>query len=52
MRSEDFRADRARPFTGAEYLESLRDGREVYLDGERVVDVTVHPAYRLSLIHI
>ena len=24
MRSEDFRADQARPFTGVEYLESLR----------------------------
>ncbi len=28
--------------TGAEYLESLRDGREVWLGGERV-DVTTHP---------
>ena len=28
--------------TGAQYLESLRDGREVWLDGERV-DVTSHP---------
>jgi len=32
--------------TGAEYLESLRDGREVYIDGERVDDVTTHPAFR------
>ena len=30
----------ARPFTGPEYLESLRDGREVYIYGERVKDVT------------
>ena len=29
-----------RPFTGAEFLESLRDGREVYIYGERVNDVT------------
>ena len=36
----------ARPFTGAEYLESLRDGREVYIYGERVADVTTHPAFR------
>ena len=36
----------ARPFTGAEYLESLRDGREVYIYGERVEDVTTHPAFR------
>jgi 4-hydroxyphenylacetate 3-monooxygenase len=32
--------------TGAEYLESLRDAREVYLYGERVKDVTAHPAFR------
>ena len=36
----------ARPQNGAEYLESLRDGREVYIYGERVKDVTVHPAFR------
>jgi 4-hydroxyphenylacetate 3-monooxygenase len=41
-------AGAARPFTGAEYLESLRDGREVYIDGERVADVTRHPAFRNS----
>ena len=34
------------PMTGAEYLEELRDGREVYIYGERVKDVTVHPAFR------
>jgi 4-hydroxyphenylacetate 3-monooxygenase len=43
---EDVLADRTRPFTGAEYLESLRDGREVYIYGERVADVTAHPAFR------
>ncbi|MDR5676436.1 MAG: 4-hydroxyphenylacetate 3-hydroxylase family protein [Armatimonadota bacterium] len=36
----------ARPMTGQEYLESLRDGREVYIHGERVRDVTTHPAFR------
>lgn len=35
-----------RPLTGAEYLESLRDDREVYLYGQRVKDVTAHPAFR------
>lgn len=35
-----------RPMTGQEYLESLRDGREVYFMGERVQDVTTHPAFR------
>lgn len=34
--------------TGKEYLESLRDGRVVYLNGERIEDVTEHPAYRNS----
>jgi 4-hydroxyphenylacetate 3-monooxygenase len=37
-----------RPPTGEEYLESLRDGREVWLHGERVEDVTTHPAFRNS----
>ncbi len=31
---------------GKEYLNSLRDGREVYLNGEKIDDVTAHPAYR------
>src|SRR5262244_4170598 len=43
---EDVIADKRRPFTGKEYLESLRDGREVYVYGERVADVTTHPAFR------
>jgi len=32
--------------TGAEYLRSLNDGRQVFVDGERVKDVTEHPAFR------
>lgn len=39
-------AGAARPFTGQEYLDSLRDGREVWIYGERVKDVTAHPAFR------
>ena len=39
-------ATRTKPFTGKEFLESLRDGREVYIYGERVKDVTTHPAFR------
>ncbi|MGE7472059.1 4-hydroxyphenylacetate 3-hydroxylase family protein [Bosea sp. NPDC003192] len=31
--------------TGAEYLRSLDDGRAVYVDGERVKNVTTHPAF-------
>jgi aromatic ring hydroxylase len=34
-----------RPMTGQEYLDSLRDDREIYLYGERVADVTAHPAF-------
>ena len=30
--------------TGRRFIDSLRDGREVWLDGERVEDVTTHPA--------
>ena len=32
--------------TGARYLQSLRDDREVWLDGQRVGDVTTHPAFK------
>jgi 4-hydroxyphenylacetate 3-monooxygenase len=31
--------------TGAEHLDSLKDGRAVYLDGQLVGDVTKHPAF-------
>lgn len=34
--------------TGAEYLESIRDGREVWLHGEKVADVTTHPGFENS----
>ncbi len=34
-----------RPLTGAEYVESLRDGREIYLYGERIKDPVAHPAF-------
>jgi 4-hydroxyphenylacetate 3-monooxygenase len=32
--------------TGAQHLESLRDGRVVYIGAERIDDVTTHPAFR------
>ena len=49
--------------TGSDYLRSLNDGRQVFVDGEQVKDVTAHLAFReaarsiarlydLSLIHI
>jgi len=34
------------PMNGAEFLESLRDDREVWIYGDRVADVTTHPAFR------
>ncbi|MGW6446230.1 4-hydroxyphenylacetate 3-hydroxylase family protein [Lentzea sp. NPDC055074] len=38
-----------RPMTGEEYIESIRDGREIFLGGEKVGDVTTHPAFRNSV---
>jgi 4-hydroxyphenylacetate 3-monooxygenase len=32
--------------TGSVYLRSLNDGRQVFVDGERVKDVTAHLAFR------
>ncbi len=32
--------------TGEQFLDGLRDGREVWLEGERVADVTAHPKLR------
>jgi hypothetical protein len=34
----------SRFMTGEEYIESLRDGREIYLYGERVKDVNLNNA--------
>jgi 4-hydroxyphenylacetate 3-monooxygenase len=36
----------ATPYTGQQYLESLKDDREIWIYGERVKDVTTHPAFR------
>jgi len=35
-----------RPPNGDEYLESLRDGREIYIYGKKVKDVTADPSFR------
>ncbi len=32
--------------TGRQYLDSLRDEREIWIDGERVGDVTLDPRFR------
>src|SRR5512139_2979821 len=34
-----------------QYIESLRDGREVYIHGERVEDITKHPSLRRAIDH-
>jgi 4-hydroxyphenylacetate 3-hydroxylase N terminal len=34
------------PYTGKEFLDSLNDGREVWIYGERVKNITEHPAFR------
>ena len=34
------------PYTGREYLDSLDDGREVWIYGERVKKIAEHPAFR------
>ena len=35
--------------TGAEHIQSLKDGRTVYIDGKVVPDVTEHPAFKNSV---
>jgi 4-hydroxyphenylacetate 3-monooxygenase len=37
---------RTKPLTGQQYLDSLKDDREIWIYGERVKDVTSHPAFR------
>ena len=46
MQDQKQTASATRPLTGDEYIESLRDDREVWIYGERVKDVTTHPAFR------
>jgi 4-hydroxyphenylacetate 3-monooxygenase len=38
-----FRAEYLMIRSGSQYLDSIRDGREVYINGGRVKDVTTHP---------
>jgi 4-hydroxybutyryl-CoA dehydratase/vinylacetyl-CoA-Delta-isomerase len=35
--------------TPAEYVESLRDGRVTYWDGERIDDITAHPKFKTPI---
>jgi aromatic ring hydroxylase/quercetin dioxygenase-like cupin family protein len=39
-------ADTVLPYTGKEFLDSLDDGREVWIYGERVKNIAAHPAFR------
>ena len=34
------------PYTGKEFLDSLDDGREVWIYGERIKNITGHPGFR------
>jgi 4-hydroxyphenylacetate 3-monooxygenase len=34
---------------GTQHIASLRDGRQVYINGQAVGDVTSHPAFRNSI---
>ena len=36
--------------TGARFIESMKDGREVWCDGQKVADITVHPAFK-DMVH-
>jgi 4-hydroxyphenylacetate 3-monooxygenase len=38
--------------TGQKHIESLRDGREIFIEGEKVQDSTTHPAFRNSTASI
>jgi 4-hydroxybutyryl-CoA dehydratase / vinylacetyl-CoA-Delta-isomerase len=35
--------------TPAQYVESLRDGRVTYWDGEKIEDITTHPKFRVPI---
>ena len=41
--------ERDEMLNGERFLDSLRDGRQIWFDGERVADVTTHPAFRNSV---
>ena len=35
--------------TGTEYRDSLRDSREVFINGERVKDLATHPSFKVTV---
>ena len=38
--------------TGRQFLESLRDGREIWIDGERIADVTADPRFASAAMSV
>src|SRR6266446_7957125 len=40
------------PYTGKEFLDSLDDGREVWIYGERVKNIAEHPSFRNTALMI
>jgi aromatic ring hydroxylase len=46
LRSEATKMDTLLPYTGQEFLDSLDDGREVWIYGERITNIAEHPAFR------
>jgi 4-hydroxyphenylacetate 3-monooxygenase len=47
MPGDNYRTDGKQMIrTGAQHRDSIRDGRQVWINGERVKDVTTHPIFR------
>src|SRR4030095_9146809 len=46
FRQEFFGARHSMIRTGEEYRASLQDGRQVWMNGEKIKDVTTHPAFK------
>jgi hypothetical protein len=45
--SDNYRTDGKQMIrTGPQYRDSIRDGRQVWINGKRVKDVTTHPMFR------
>ena len=49
MESNIQSSSRVKPLTSGEYLQSLRDGREIWIYGQRVTNLENHPAFRNTI---
>jgi len=38
--------------TAQQYIESLKDNRQIYVDGEKITDVTTHPRFAAAIKHM